>query len=442
MNALPDPDPLSAQADATVMIPRPGGRGPQDGAAPRTVDAAVLPESAPEPAPVRDAVNPLLALAAPLLDAAATIRRTAAHPDPAALRLQLLQALEGFTTVAQRLGLPAQQVLVARYALCTVLDEAAAATPWGEHADWGRRSLLVSLHQETWGGERLFVLLERLLQEPRRHLALLELLHAALALGFQGRYRLLPEGRARLDALRERLHEAIRRERGEPPAELSVCWRGVPPAPPLARRMPAWLVAGGLGTLLALLYGMLAVTLARASDLPFVALEQLRVTPPTSQVHLTGEPAGLATPEVAAPRLRTLLAAEAARGLLDVAAEAGGERVRLQGDRLFDSGRAELRAEQRLLLARVAQALAQVPGTVVVEGHTDDQPVRSLRFPSNYELSLQRAQDVAETLAGAGVAAARLRPEGRAEARPLASNDSAAGRARNRRVEILLRPAG
>jgi len=73
-----------------------------------------------------------------------------------------------------------------------------------------------------------------------------------------------------------------------------------------------------------------------------------------------------------------------------------------------------------------------------VLGHTDDQPVESLRFPSNWHLSRERAQAVAAALAEHGVPLQRLRAEGRAETEPRAANDGPSGRARNRRVDVLL----
>ena len=84
-------------------------------------------------------------------------------------------------------------------------------------------------------------------------------------------------------------------------------------------------------------------------------------------------------------------------------------------------------------------ALAQVKGDVQVVGHTDNQPIRSLRFPSNWHLSTARAEGVRHALV-AQVSAARMRSFGKAEAEPVAPNDSAENRARNRRVDIILVP--
>lgn len=103
----------------------------------------------------------------------------------------------------------------------------------------------------------------------------------------------------------------------------------------------------------------------------------------------------------------------------------------------FKPGSAEVSAQVRPLIDRIAQALKAVPGNVLVTGHTDDRPIRSARFPSNWELSQERAANVRDLLASS-LPPARLKAEGKGDADPVAPNDSPAGRAQNRRVEVVL----
>ena len=107
------------------------------------------------------------------------------------------------------------------------------------------------------------------------------------------------------------------------------------------------------------------------------------------------------------------------------------------GDGLFASGSSEVRADSVPLLLGIADALNQVQGRVVVIGHSDNIPIKSLRYPSNWVLSEARANAVRQILASR-VAPGRLSAEGVAETQPVAPNDSSANRARNRRVEITL----
>jgi type VI secretion system protein ImpK len=259
-----------------------------------------------------------------------------------------------------------------------------------------------------------------------------------------GRFRIVDNGATQLEALRERLHGVIQRERGAFDPELSAHWRGVPRrSRPLARRLSHWLVLGVLATVLLGLYITFSLLLASASDPVIATLGSLRVERANVQraAAATPAPAAAAPPTAATLRLRPLLQAEIAQGLLDVEEDAHAARVLLQGDSLYEPGRADVRPGVQPVLARIADALNRLPGVVTVTGHTDNQPMRSLRFPSNYELSLQRAQGVAAVLQAGLQDSTRLHVEGRADTQPLAGNDTLQGRARNRRVEIALRYA-
>jgi len=105
---------------------------------------------------------------------------------------------------------------------------------------------------------------------------------------------------------------------------------------------------------------------------------------------------------------------------------------------LFPPGEAQLAPGARAPLAAAAQVLRGLTAPVEVEGHTDNVAISTPRFPSNWELSAARASRVARFLAEQGVAPARLAALGYAEYRPVADNDTEAGRARNRRVSIVV----
>jgi chemotaxis protein MotB len=106
---------------------------------------------------------------------------------------------------------------------------------------------------------------------------------------------------------------------------------------------------------------------------------------------------------------------------------------------LFASGSATLQSGADQLLDEVAQLLNLDPShPITVEGHTDNQPIATAQFPSNWELSTTRATNVVRFLISRGVIASRLGAVGYADLHPIASNSSAAGRAKNRRVEIVL----
>jgi type VI secretion system protein ImpK len=141
------------------------------------------------------------------------------------------------------------------------------------------------------------------------------------------------------------------------------------------------------------------------------------------------------------PDIAGQLAAEISRGEVAVTDSTGKSTIVIRSDRLFASGSTRLEASVEPVVLRVAAALDRVPGAIVVTGHTDDVPIRTARFPSNWELSTERAASVVRLMSGRLKDPARLRAEGLADSAPAAPNDSAANRARNRRVEIVLRSA-
>ena len=146
-----------------------------------------------------------------------------------------------------------------------------------------------------------------------------------------------------------------------------------------------------------------------------------------------------ATPSVPVPdRLARLLAAEIATGAITVRDLPDRSLVIAQGDQLFEPGSATVSDSFARLLERIGAAAAKTQGQVLIRGHTDDRPIRSVRFPSNWHLSLARADAAGQLLLPALGNPARLRTEGLADSEPVASNQSADGRARNRRVEIVL----
>ncbi|MCC5882593.1 MAG: OmpA family protein [Halomonas sp.] len=115
-----------------------------------------------------------------------------------------------------------------------------------------------------------------------------------------------------------------------------------------------------------------------------------------------------------------------------------GITLRIDDNLLFSSGQATLTEQGRRVLSGLHEVLETFEGDVSVEGHTDDIPIATAQFPSNWELSSARAIAVLRYLSEIGVNAGRLRAVGYADTRPMESNETLEGRAANRRVELLL----
>ncbi|MCS3605831.1 MULTISPECIES: type IVB secretion system protein IcmH/DotU [Erwinia] len=375
--------------------------------------------------------NPLVTAASPLLNAIVQIRLAATHDDPAGLRHQLIDEIRQFETRCKQTGMPFEMIIGARYTLCAVLDEAAAQTPWGSRGVWSGNGLLVTFHNESWGGEKVFQLLARISQNPTQHLWLLEVIHFCLLLGYEGRYRSMDNGRLQRDAVRTRLAQLIQETRGqqEPPplqtvvaAGQNTLWR-----PPV----PLW-VCISLATFVGcLIFSSLNWRLGNAAE------------PLLRQIWQTPLPKVVAGQRGAAPQalldLRLRLSDLIAERKVDVTDSANGSKVILPADRLFAPSTTVLSPEGRALIARVATAMESAKGTILVSVYTDDERILSSRFPSNYEYSATQARAIsnmmAQLIAQPGI---NVRAQGRGDSGALLPNDSSENRAQNRRVEITL----
>ncbi len=414
----------TAESDRTFVMPDPGGTL-GDTAAP----GGKAPVFASELADIRSGSNPLVAAANPLLNLIYQIRVLVHNTDASRLRDYLAEAVREFELCAKSMGVSQEHVLAARYCLCTVLDETAAQTPWGGSGVWSKNSLLVTFHNETWGGEKFFQLLAKLVQSPHQHGDLLELMYFCITLGFEGRYRIITDGKSQLETLKHRLAEIIRDLRGGGEKRLSPHWEGVGEASQdIWRILPVW-VSAVLGLLLgALIYMIFSFFLAERSDRTFGEIGRLRL------------------PEIAIPKTTTsplqlarFLEPEIKAKLVAVDEYQDHSTVTILGDGLFDSGSTNVRPNYIGILGRIADAIREHNGkNVTVIGHTDDVPIRTLRFPSNWELSTERAKMVSSLMSGHLGPERGITVQGRGSSEPVAPNTSAENRARNRRVEITV----
>jgi type VI secretion system protein ImpK len=423
-------------SDATLLIPTPGGRR-----VPVANPAQAANLAQPQPSSVSDAavelpgrgLNRLVRAANPLLDLIVPLRTTTQPPDIEELRQRLVLAVQTFESDARKFGVDLESIAGARYALCTVLDETIARTAWGSGV-WGSRGLLVAFHNEASGGEKFFLILQRLTQDLRSNLDLIELMYLCLALGMEGRYRLIERGQEQLTSLRERLQQLIAAQRGSYEPELSPHWRGttVKNHSPL-RRIPLWVLAVGTAVVLVALQIGYSMLLTDVSDPVYAGLHNVQVTPPTQAPRSP-------TPVIAPPvRVAGFLAPEIAAGKVTVSETADRSVITLMGDGMFGPGSAEVTPNFLGLLDRIGEALQPLPGKVIVIGHTDSsKPGLSARFPSNYELSKARASSVLQRLAQVAGPMERFTAEGRGDAEPLVPNDTPANRSRNRRVQLTV----
>jgi len=395
--------------------------------------------------PPRQGSNLLENAASSLLNLLGRLHGTPSHPDPAALKTSIIDEIKAFEVKAQGLGIERESIFWGRYVLCTAIDEAVLSTPWGNSSIWRDQSLLVTLHNEAWGGEKFFQLLQKLLQNPAANLNLLELMYICLAFGFQGRYRPLPDGHAQLQALRDNLYRTLRNQHEEYERELSIHWQGAAlKQNPLVQYVPFWVVLAISAVVLLLMYFGFTMSLNAQSDPVHAQLHNIARNVQTVVARKPPPPTPIPTPAVSSPppqpkvTLQSLLAPEIEQKKVNLDEDLTQALIQIEGDGLFASGSIKVKKEIQPLLLRIAEALNRIEGEIVVVGHTDNVPIRSLRFPSNWHLSRARSKAVANILEQQLTEPKRIASEGRGSAEPLVPNDSRKNRARNRRVEITL----
>lgn len=444
---MSDEDPFAEpdDTDRTVIRPNPGGRlGSVASPVPQAATQASAPPSAggPEVTQASTGLNPLHAAGATLFSLISRIRNRAQHPDPEALRRSVVAEVRGFESKALQAGVDARDVKVARYAISATLDDVVLNTPWGGQSVWAQQSMVATFHREVVGGDRFFDLLARLEKEPAGNIDLLEFLYMCLTLGFEGRLRVEPNGAEKHMTIRAGLARLIAQSRGMSERDLSPHWHGLDrPHVPRSIWKPVW-IATGLATA-ALVCGFLTLSYLLNSDGHRVAGMFAGLMPTDPVTLVTQAPPVVAPPppetDAELERVAGFLEAEIEEGIVKVFQDFNTITVRLTGSNMFASGSDQLSDRFQLPVARVAAALNDTLGPVIVVGHSDNVPIRSSRFPSNLALSLARAETVLKTIARQVSDPDRLKAEGRADRDPIATNQTPEGRAQNRRIEIVLR---
>lgn len=426
---------FSPQADdRTIIRPIPGGKRSD-------IPSAPLPSAkhsvSTSPAPKLGSLNPLEKSASGLLALLTKLNSSYSQSDPIGLKNRIIREIEQFQITAQAEGIDPQTLSSARYILCTVLDEAVLNTPWGNDSGWSQQSLLSLFHKEVGGGERFFHLLKALAQIPAKNRNLLELMYLCMALGFEGQYRLIEGGKNKLSSIRDWLYQILQKERGAADQVLSPHWQGVTDRRnPLMQMVPVWVFGAVAAGLLAIIFSVFLFQLNNDSDPVF--REIFAITPPTIAVaEPEPEPAPIPLPK---PQLTLsmLLANEIANKQLKVMELTQRSTVTIQGDNLFDSGSTSVNSAVLPLLQRIADSLNRLQGQVLITGHSDNQPIRSMRYPSNWHLSKARATSVAAVIKETLSNPERILMEGKSDLEAVDSNATKEGRAKNRRVEITL----
>ena len=402
--------------------------------APLRVDELVAPNA-----------NPIMRSAGPLLQLLGRLRVALMRASFAHLMEQVADAVKFFETDIRSAGISEDQANTAKYVLCATADDIVQHIPTEDRHVWTQYSMLSRFFGERVGGVRFFEILDRLKVDPLVNYPVLELQHACLALGFQGMHRSSPNGVGSLQVIQRNLYETLRRVRPKSDADLSPHWRGQQLANRRQRvRIPAWMMAAVVATLLMAGYFTLRTLLSgRAEDAAAVALALHPSDPIELKRRIIAPPPPAPPPPpperiTQLQRIRSALAAEKTACAMTADQTGSFIIIRVCDLILFEPGEATVLDAFKPVAARVAVTLDKEPKHIRIVGHTDNSPIRTVRFPSNFELSLARAKAVAAVLRPSLTDPGRIDIEGKGPDSPIAGNTTPEGRARNRRVEIFI----
>lgn len=378
--------------------------------------------------------NPLVEAAKPVFILVNAMQQTTSQLSTDSLINKFSILINNFEENAEKNGAKYDAIQAAKYCLCTFVDELAVRAGWADET-WSKNSLLVSFYDETWGGERFFEIIQNLKQDPEKNIDLLEFIYLCLQFGYKGKYQVLNNGELEIDKIKRDLLAIIHSKRPDQTVNL---FQHNPIVTNTIQRkqrltIPLWVV-GVLGAVI-LGTGYFAMQWSLGDDFNTAStkvnsLKLPAVTPKQQDIKNT-------------IRLRPLLENEIARKLVSVEDSQDRSTVTILGDGLFESGSTQIQNQYYPVLATIGQALDSVEGQIVVTGYTDDKPIQSLNFPSNWHLSQGRADAVKEILLTyVKNGGTRIRSEGRGSTNPVAPNDTLENRAKNRRVEITLFTTG
>jgi type VI secretion system protein ImpK len=295
---------------------------------------------------------------------------------------------------------------------------------------------------ERIGGVRFFEELDRAKQDPVVNYPVLELQHACLALGFQGIHRTSAGGQTALQQIQRNLYETLRRVRPKVVQDLSPRWRGQALAARLRReRVPVWGVAAVVALLLFGFFLLLRTLLGGDAEAATDALATLHPNTKLAlerRVFAPPPPPPPSTGITQLQRIRAALAPEIAANKLTATQNATRIFIRVGDVASFQPGQATVLSSFLPIIPRIADTLNKEPGQIQVIGHTDNTPIKNIRFPSNWHLSVARAEAVGKLLKQHLAQPNRVTVDGKGAEIPIASNDTAQGRSRNRRVEISI----
>ena len=156
-----------------------------------------------------NSINPIVDAATPLLGMVMRLKHITDQAMPENLYQQVVKDIQSIEQLLKERNYESGTIISFRYVLCTFIDEVALSHGWGTKSTWFQQSLLTYFHNETWGGEKVYILLDKLLAAPKRYIDLLEFIYICFSLGFRGRYKVETQNSGEFELIYKKLHDAI-----------------------------------------------------------------------------------------------------------------------------------------------------------------------------------------------------------------------------------------
>jgi type VI secretion system protein ImpK len=210
--------------------------------------------------------NPFISASSPLFKLVLELQDDNTTKEVNEAREEFVGKINLYNESASKYGIDESEILVTRYILCTFIDELVTTTSFGRNNNWSNNSLLSIFHNETYGGENFFHLLDKFLKTPAKYIHILELMYTCLALGFEGKYRVIDRGQIELNNIKDSLYRQIKIVQGRDPLTFFTNQEPAKEKYRLFNKVSYWVLFSSILILLIIIYSSLTFSLHKQDD--------------------------------------------------------------------------------------------------------------------------------------------------------------------------------
>ncbi len=212
---------------------------------------------------VRSGKGELLELATPLLGLCSRVRGASHYHSVEELHARVKNEIQNFSSELETAGYDKATIQAARYCMCTMVDESVMSQDWGAESSWSENTMLSIYHNETWGGEKFYAILDRVINDASRFPDLLEFQYLCMLLGFEGKYHVAHNGKSKLEHLMRQVNDLLLEKNMETPQpQLTPEKNVVHERQTLKKRLSALQIVGIAFGILAIIFMIFTVLLA------------------------------------------------------------------------------------------------------------------------------------------------------------------------------------